>query len=157
MITLCFVVTSRQSLVFIKFWALLKVTFFSSWYLYIMNIFEYIWIYLNLWFLSSWSPTPLVLTHTFHLLLLFVTLSLVLSLSICVSVFVCDQGNPTFGFKGRDLHLGNELTCSQSSHPPYCNLRLRKTFSWSLLVKLTLLVKLACLYVFTLLILYLSR
>lgn len=148
MITLCFVVTSRQSLVFIKFWALLKVTFFFL----MISIYN-----LNLWFLSSWSPTPLVLTHTFHLLLLFVTLSLVLSLSICVSVFVCDQGNPTFGFKGRDLHLGNELTCSQSSHPPYCNLRLRKTFSWSLLVKLTLLVKLACLYVFTLLILYLSR
>lgn len=148
MITLCFVVTSRQSLVFIKFWALLKVTFFFL----MISIYN-----LNLWFLSSWSPTPLVLTHTFHLLLLFVTLSLVLSLSICASVFVCDQGNPTFGFKGRDLHLGNELTCSQSSHPPYCNLRLRKTFSWSLLVKLTLLVKLACLYVFTLLILYLSR
>lgn len=148
MITLCFVVTSRQNLVFIKFWALLKVTFFFL----MISIYN-----LNLWFLSSWSPTPLVLTHTFHLLLLFVTLSLVLSLSICVSVFVCDQGNPTFGFKGRDLHLGNELTCSQSSHPPYCNLRLRKTFSWSLLVKLTLLVKLACLYVFTLLILYLSR
>lgn len=149
MITLCFVVTSRQSLVFIKFWALLKVTFFSSWYLYIIWIFDFSLhglLLLLCWLTLSICFSFLLLSHSFSL-----------SLSICVSVFVCDQGNPTFGFKGRDLHLGNELTCSQSSHPPYCNLRLRKTFSWSLLVKLTLLVKLACLYIFTLLILYLSR
>lgn len=136
-ITLCFVVTSRQSLVFIKFWALLKVTFFSSWYLYIIWIFDFSLhglLLLLCWLTLSICFSFLLLSHSF-------------SLSICVSVFVCDQGNPTFGFKGWDLHLGNELTCSQSSHPPYCNLRL--TFSWSLLVKLTLLEKLACLYVFT--------